>query len=139
MMKTKRKGTTLVEVLVSIAVFSIISIGMLTSFLGMRKTVARQEETLRFSMICRDIAFYGDVYRREWDVSYFGARPLDRNEDGVYVVYYDEDFLPTPTKGRYRLHYYYTEENNLIVSIFHEESGRVIIDELDYGGGRYAS
>lgn len=138
-MKTKRRGTTLVEVLVSIAVFSIISIGMLTSFLGMRKIVARQEEALRFSMICRDIAFYGDVHQREWDVAYFGARPLDNNGDGVYVVYYDEDFVPRPTKGRYRLHYYYTAENNLIVSVMHEESGRMIIDELNYGGGRYAN
>ncbi len=134
----KKKGTTLVEVLVSIAVFSIISVAMFSSLLVMRKTSARQEEYLRFEMICSDIAFYGDVHKKNWDKEYFSL-PSSQNEGQIYYGY---DFAPSETDKIYCLSYSYLDTNGdgyeeLIVSIHHVESGRVIIEDLNYGGGRY--
>ncbi len=136
-MKTK-KGTTLVEVLVAIAVFSIITVAMFSSLLIMRKTVARQEEYLRFEAICTDIAFYGDVHKRAWDKEYFSL-PASQNEGQIY---YGHDFQPSDTEQIYCLSYSYADTNGdgyaeLIVSISHVESGRFIIENLNYGGGRY--
>lgn len=134
----KKKGTTLVEVLVAIAVFAIISVAMFTSLLVMRKTSARQEEYLRFEMICTDIAFYGDVHKRNWDKEYFSLlAPQDQGE-----VYFGYDFYPSETERIYCLSYSYFDTNSdgyeeLIVSIHHVESGRTIIEDLNYGGGRY--
>ncbi len=136
-MKAK-KGITLVEVLVSIAVFSIISLAMFSSLLVMRKTAARQEEYLHFEMICTDIAFYGDVYQRGWDKEYFSL-PASQ-ESGQ--IFYDHDFQLSSTERVYCLSYSYRDTNDdgyteLIVSIRHVESERVIIENLNYGGGRY--
>ena len=136
-MKTK-KGTTLVEVLVAIAVFSIISVAMLSSLLVMRKTAARQEEYLRFEMICTDIAFYGDVHKKDWDKEYFSL-PSSQSEGQIY---YGHDFTPSQTEQIYCLSYSYLDTNadgyeELIISIRHVESGRAIIENLNYGGGRY--
>ncbi|MBR2722101.1 MAG: type II secretion system protein [Clostridia bacterium] len=133
-----KKGTTLVEVLVAIAVFSIISVAMFSSLLVMRKTVARQEEYLRFEMICSDIAFFGDEYGREWDQHYF---PLNSGQDEG-KIYYGYDFHPSTTEQVYCLSYSYADTNDdgfeeLIVSIHHVESGRVIVENLNYGGERY--
>lgn len=136
-MKTK-KGTTLVEVLVAIAVFSIISTAMFSSLLVLRKTAARQEEYVRFEMVCTDIAFYGDEYKRAWDKEYFS---LPASQDAGQV-YYGHDFQPSETEQIYCLSYSYADTNGdsyeeLIVSIRHVESGRFIIENLNYGGGRY--
>ena len=134
----KKQGTTLVEVLVAIAVFSIISVAMFSSLLVMRKTALRQEEYLRFDMICTDIAFYGDEYGREWDKEYFSL-PSSQNEGQIY---FDHSFNPSPDESVYCLSYSYLDTNSdgyqeLIVSIYHVESGRFIIEKLNYGGGRY--
>ena len=126
------------EVLVAIAVFSIISVAMFSSLLVLRKTSARQEEYLRFDMICSDIAFYGDEYGRGWDKEYFSL-PASQNEGEVY---YDHGFALSATDRIYCLSYSYADTNGdgyeeLIVSIRHVESGRFIIKNLNYGGGRY--
>lgn len=134
-MKAK-KGTTLVEVLVAIAVFSIITVAMFSSLLVMRKTAIRQEEYLRFEMVCTDIAFYGDVYQKEWDVHYFGLT----ESQSAGQIYYDHNFEQSSTEQVYCLSYYYVNNNGqseLIVSIRHVQSGRAIIENLNYGGGRY--
>ena len=136
-MKTK-KGTTLVEVLVSIAVFSIISVAMFSSLLVMRKASARQEEYLRFEMICTDIAFYGDVYQRNWDKEYFSLPESQREGE----IYFGHDFAVSETERIYCLSYSYLDTNSdgyeeLVVCIRHVESGRIIIEDLNYGGGRY--
>jgi len=136
-MKTK-KGTTLIEVLVAIAVFAVISVAMFSSLLVMRTTSARQEEYLRFEMICTDIAFYGDVHKRSWDKEYFSL-PAPQDEGKIYFGY---DFTPSTADKIYCLSYSYLDTNSdgheeLILSIYHVESGRTIIENLNYGGGRY--
>jgi len=134
----KQKGATLVEVLVAVTVFAIISIAMFTSFLVMKKMVARQKDYLEFEIICRDIDYYSDKYLKDWDLEYFGDKARkDDNGDGVYEVYYDFDYCLSETEQAYCLEYYYTDQNELIISVYHNETKRIIIDKLNYGGRRY--
>ena len=73
------------------------------------------------------------------DMAYFSL-PDSRDEGEVYLGY---DFTPSETQQIYRLSYSYIDTNGdgyeeLVVSIHHVESGRAIIEDLNYGGGRYA-
>lgn len=87
-MKKAHKGLTLVEIIVAIAVFSIVSIAFFTSYVSMNKVVARQEEYTRFEMICYDINYYWDMYGTDWDKEYFTTKPNNN------VAYFDKDFEP---------------------------------------------
>lgn len=144
-MRNPKKGATLMEVLVAIAVFAIISVAMFSSLTVMTKTAARQEEYLRFEMICTDIALYGDEYALDWDEKYMADRAMERplpDENGTYRIYFNRDFEPSATERIYSLTYFYLDTNGdgyteLILTIRHIESERVIIKSLNYGGGRY--
>lgn len=91
-MKKMQKGLTLVEVLVSIAVFTIISLVMFSSLLAMTKVVALQEDYARIEMACRDMNAYWDMYGEDWDIKYF---QLDTNSDVGYLKYQDGQLVPT--------------------------------------------
>lgn len=113
-MKKTHKGLTLVEVLVSIAVFTIISLVMFSSFLAMRKVVYLQEEYTRLEMACHDINAYWDMYGDEWDKKYFQRENSSKEgylkyQNGVlapfisnnadYVVTYDYYVCDNGQKG----------------------------------------
>ena len=55
-MKKARKGLTLVEVVVSIAIIAVISVALVTAYAGIVKVSARQEEYVRLDMVCNDNA-----------------------------------------------------------------------------------
>lgn len=61
-MSKSKKGVTLIEVIVSIAIFSMISLALFSSIISMKKVVIRQEEYVRFEMICYDISAYCEKY-----------------------------------------------------------------------------
>ena len=135
-MHRKQKGTTLVEVLVSITVFAIISVAMFSSLLAMRKVVARQEEYLRFDMICRDIDFYYDEYGKDWAKEYFKEYfPEGMIEENT--VYYYKNFQPMTDYADdaiYVLQYSYSNETGeLIITVKTKSDQRIIIDSLKYG------
>lgn len=98
-MKKTRKGLTLVEVIVAIAVFTIISLALFSSYLGMRKVVFRQEEYARLEMVCYDINYYWDKYGDEsndqsndqWYKKYFGP---DANKNKGYLKYENGKLVP---------------------------------------------
>ena len=87
-MKKARKGLTLVEVLVSIALFSIILLSFTSINISMLTVTSRQEEYIRLEMVCYDINYYWDVYQGDWDDYYF-----DRQSDGI-KGYLDAHFKP---------------------------------------------
>ena len=95
-MKKARKGLTLVEIIVAIAVFSIVSIAFFTSYVSMNKVVARQEEYTRFEMICYDINYYWDMYDEGWDDAYFLPSGAQETPSGsqIFTAYFDKDFEP---------------------------------------------
>ena len=96
-MKKTYKGLTLVEVLVSIAVFTIISLAMFSSLLAMTKVVALQEDYARIEMVCYDINAYWDMYGNDWDDYYFDrdyshTSTVDRIG---YLTYQSGKLVPT--------------------------------------------
>ena len=66
-----KKGFTLVEVLVSIFIFSLVLVTTLSTYLLSISFEKRQSEYIYFETICLDINKYSDVYKREWNLYYF--------------------------------------------------------------------
>ena len=140
-MKKARKGLTLVEIIVAIAVFSIVSIAFFTSYVSMNKVVARQEEYTRFEMICYDINYYWDMYGNEgetpWDKMYFGSSIQER--DGIYTAYFDKDFEPQSgsSKAVYQITFSYSGTDNKSLTIIKIEKlgsdKKVIIEDVKCG------
>lgn len=136
-MKKTRKGATLVEVIVSIAVFTIISLAMFSSYIGMRQIVYRQEEYTRIEMICYDINYHWDRYGDDWGKEYFKDDIVAEN--GIYTGYLDKDFKPqtSGTNARYSIQYKYEDEdevdNLIIVSIKSIDGERVYIENVKCG------
>lgn len=131
-MNKTRKGITLVEVIVSIAVFTIISLALFTSFLGMRKVVAKQEEYVRLEMVCYDIKYYWEQYGTEnkWDEKYFGDGI--KSDDGIgtgYLKYENGKFIPTNQRTNY--HVTYTMDNKILtISIYNTTNKRMYVENV---------
>lgn len=144
-MKKTRKGLTLVEVIVSIAVFTIISLALFTSFLGMRKVVAKQEEYVRIEMVCYDINYYWDMYgdgsepeEEPWYEKYFGENATYDyiKKEGVgYLQYKDGEFVPsTDNTSHYKIEYEMNDGVLIITSIYNTETDRVYVENVNCGG-----
>ena len=123
-MKNTKKGLTLVEVLVSISVFTIIIFALFTTILAMRKVVSRQEEYVRIKMACGDMQVYYDEYDEYndgWYSIYFGGNI--ENDTG----YLTSDFKPTATysEGCYIVEF----EGNTIKEI-RSPNGKILINNL---------
>lgn len=125
-----KKGFTLVEVLVSIFIFSLVLVTTLSTYLLSISFEKRQSEYIYFETICLDINKYSDVYKREWNLYYFNN---DSNEQ-----YYDINFNYVGTTiNKYKLAFFYTVNNELIINVTDEDNNRFIIKDLNYGGTRY--
>ena len=129
-MKKARKGLTLVEIIVAIAVFSIVSIAFFTSYVSMNKVVARQEEYTRFEMICYDINYYWDMYGQGWHEKYFQSTTVDG------TAYFDKDFNPQSDDdgAQYKITYDNTADTLTIIKI--EKLGsdkKVIVEDVKCG------
>lgn len=125
-----KKGFTLVEVLVSIFIFSLVLVTTLSTYLLSISFEKRQSEYIYFETICLDINKYSDVYKREWNLYYF-------NNDSN-VQYYDINFNYVGTTiNKYKLAFFYTVNNELIINVTDEDNDRFIIKDLNYGGTRY--
>ena len=87
-MKKTQKGVTLIEVIVAIAVFAVISLALFSSVIAMQNVIARQEEYVKLEMVCYDINAYKSKYPSNWSYEYFNG---EVNERG----YLKRDFTPT--------------------------------------------
>ena len=88
-MKKTQKGVTLVEVIVAIAVFSMISLALFSSVIGIKNVTVRQEQYVRLEMVCYDIDAYYKKYNDEWHIHYFEKEMNDG------VGYLTTNFIPT--------------------------------------------
>ena len=113
-MRRTHKGATLVEVLVSITVFAIISVVMVTCLLLMTRTVTRQEEYVRFEMILSDMKFKIDDYIKSGDNS----------------IYFTEEFQQTSDPKAFYTLTYKTVDDYLIVDVVQNQSNRVVIKNV---------
>ena len=127
-MKKSQKGLTLVEVLVSISVFTIIIFSLFSTLLAMRKVVARQEEYVKIEMVCQDINVYWEKYKGSADYQEW------------FKKYFNEDH-PTETNGRYEytiddycIVFRYTSEDylpKLKISIINSEN-KFLVEDLEF-------
>lgn len=126
-----KKGSTLVEVLVSITVFAIIMMALFTSVFAMRRTLAKQEALVRFDMLGCDLAFVGEAGAQ----GYLGAENLSYNEStGLYTAYFDGKYAPSAEgDGVYRAEFSFSE-GEVSLSVYYAESGSVIFQNIVYGG-----
>lgn len=143
-MKNTRKGLTLVEIIVAIAVFSIVSVAFFTSYVSMNKVVARQEEYVRFEMICYDINYYWDMYGKDgetsWDEMYFGPDITDNK--GIYTAFFNKDFEPqsdnNDKKAVYQITYTYSGNQLIIQKIVKiTEKNKVIVENVNCNVSKY--
>ncbi|MGM9632564.1 MAG: type II secretion system protein J [Eubacteriales bacterium] len=133
-MKKTRKGVTLVEVIVSIAVFTIISLALFSSVLSMRKVVLRQEEYARLEMVCYDINAYWDAYGENWYNNY------TKGVSSGKFIYLDSDFKVTDAVNQvYTLKYDYdgkgtseTSDDELII-IFIKKGDYTYAENINCG------
>ena len=136
-MNRTRKGITLVEVIVAIAVFTIISLALFTSFLGMRKVVAKQEEYVRLEMVCYDIKYYWEQYGIGWDEVYFlnkydDAKIIEPNNNNLYTAYlkYEDGKFAPDANGQYRVTYTMKDNELTIKSIYNTANKRVYVEDV---------
>ena len=143
-MKKTQKGLTLVEVLVSIAVFTIISLVMFSSLLAMTKVVALQEDYARIEMACRDMNAYWDMYGdlnksadegTDWYKKYFGS---EATKGKGYLKYQGGQLVPTSDRQNSDFtviyDYYGTDDGLRITSVRSEAKEREYLnDPIDCG------
>ncbi len=142
-MKKTYKGLTLVEVLVSIAVFTIISLAMFSSLLAMTKVVALQEDYARIEMACYDMNAYWDMYGKDWDDYYFDRDPSHTStEDRIgYLTYQSGKLVPTNDPNpEYIVTYDYSGTDNglRITSVRSESKDREYLGGSIDCGSRYS-
>jgi len=132
-----KKGFSLIESLVAVAIFVIAAAAVLSMYMSLETALKRQREYVVFEGICLDIAFYGDRYGKNWDDEYFsGATTYG---DGINTLcYYTSSYSPTAEKGEaeYTLSYFYSNSGALILSV-NRAGGGSVISSLDYGPARY--
>lgn len=133
-----RRGSTLVEVLVALAVFSLSVVTVLGVYLSAARGVAKQREYLFFEGVCLDIDYYYDRFGASaWAEEYFGTE-LAGADESAGEAYYDDDFALCGGPAKYTLTYRYDGESGcLFVSVFNADGGRYVIENLNYGGSKY--
>lgn len=109
-MKKVKKGITLVEVIVAIAVFAVVSFALFSSVISMKQVVVTQEEYVKLEMICYDIDAYYQKYEEKWYIEYF--------EESGYrnIGYLTLEFKPTLNKNEGSYKIMFTENEILSIS-----------------------
>lgn len=121
-MKKSQKGLSLVEVIVAIAIFSMVSLALFTSVIAMRKVVNRQEEYVKLEMVCYDINAYYDISMNDdqdktWYQLYFGEYINSK----PYVAYLTSEFTPTVNLDEAQYKIRFTENSILSISSINDE------------------
>lgn len=129
-----RKADTIVEVVVSIAIFAICMLIAGSTYVYVARVKRAEVEYMRFESMCLDINEYYTRFNQNWDKWYFG---LDDRED-ANSIYFDLDYQVTESENAtYTLSYSYAENTHeLIINVIRND-GHMIISNLNYGGNRY--
>ena len=121
-MKKSQKGLSLVEVIVAIAIFSMVSLALFTSVIAMRKVLNRQEEYVKLEMVCYDINAYYDISMNDdqdktWYQLYFGEYINSK----PYMAYLTSEFTPTVNLDEAQYKISFTENSILSISSINDE------------------
>ncbi len=131
-MKKSQKGLTLVEVIVSIAVFTIISLALFSSFLGMKRVTVRQEEYVRLEMVCYDLKYEWEMYgvkhfNDEKNTKYLGS-------DFNIIQISDSSDSGDLKNAKYLIKYTINENGELIINRISDfDEKKVFIKDLNCG------
>lgn len=134
----KRNGFTLVGVLVSITIFLIAFVGILSCY---RLAVRRQfkiEEYQYIENICLDIDKIYDNEGYNGLIKKYGFKDIE-NSVSKGEIYYDEDYKLCQNNYKYVLSYNYSmvSDTNLIISIKNISASYYVIKDLEYGHSKY--
>ena len=160
----KRKGFTLVEILVSLAVFLTIFAGILTTYSLSVKGANKLEEYIYFEKLCLDIdKIYDNEGYESLKINIFNdtvssSTVTENNTTTITYsneIYYDASYQISSStdNSKYKLEYEYKEitstsidessnENtstttsSLIISIKNYRKDYYIIENLDYGSSK---
>ena len=159
MKNTNKKGELLVETIVAMTIAALMTIAFFGIFKSFSSVGKRQEEYIFFEGVCYDIDKYYDAYGKDmWDEEYFKkdkhemkvdndrSREPGRDPEIVgnfYVEEYMDNYEPLfdeiiPEEGAkyaYILTYYY-KNDELIVNIKNNKTGKYVIQDLHYGKSR---
>ena len=131
-MKNTQKGVTLIEVIVSIAIFATISFTLFSSVIMMKKLVKRQEEYVKLEMVCYDIDAYYHLSKNEktghWYELYFEEIS---GCDNHYMGYLSSDFKPTIHKNAA---YIVEFSSNKILSIYSADKRTIYVENISLSG-----
>ncbi|MDY4788915.1 MAG: type II secretion system protein [Bacilli bacterium] len=143
----KKRGMTLIEVIVASVIFLITFGVVLTTYLLSVKGEERQREYMHFETICYEIDSFSSKYYQKWYESYYESGEYLFNEvDKTLMVYYSSNYEPSSNSdnAKYILTAIYDnfdDDDYTEMKLFVKEvnSERYIIKELVYGdkGGRY--
>lgn len=148
--------------MVAVTVFLIVIGTLIAGYLSAKRVVAKQKEMVWFDAVCQDIAKFGDVYGKSWDVKYFGdgagsyikqetiGGTADENGNITggticYTVYYSASYSPIAyaqaDSARFCITYSYEAnangEEEMILSVQNTVSNYYIVEGLNYGSARY--
>lgn len=130
-MKKTKKGLTLVEVIVAIAVFAVITLALFSTYLGIRKLSFRQEEYVRLEMVCYDINYYWDAYGDKWAAQYTGK---DDANSAKGTISLDSNFKFISGNSTYVIEYEKNEKGELIIKTVKSiATNKVYIENLNCG------
>lgn len=134
----KKKGFTLVEVLVSMTLFLITFLAIVSCInLGVKK-VQRYEEFQYIENICLDIDKVYDSEGYQGLVNYYGFNEISDNTSSG-EIYFDQDYKLVKTEYKYVFSYKYSNSNDvsLLITVTQNQKNYVIINELEYGHSKY--
>jgi prepilin-type N-terminal cleavage/methylation domain-containing protein len=121
-MKKSKKGFTLIEVIVSIAIFATVCTLAFSMLITMRNINMRQKEYVKINMVCYDIDAYYRKYNDEWTIQYFGTNEI------IDEAYLDAEFIPTIDKNKGK--YIIKLDNNDIFSIYSIENNISFVENV---------
>lgn len=127
----KRKGFTLVEVLVSLSIFVITFGAIITSYFLSINNAEKLEEYQYFENICLDI---NTIYDQKGFIEV--KQYLNVSEDNG-EVFYNENYIQVEEQDKYTLSYIYSGEKKLTISIYNNVKSYYVIEELEYGVSPY--
>lgn len=133
-MKKTHKGVTLIEVLVSIAVFAIISLALFSSVIAMKNVIHRQEEYAKIEMVCYDMNAYYHLAEKNnspssWYKLYFGYASEENEKKG----YLSSEFKPTTQENAA---YIVIFDENTIISITSIDKQIIYVENVKLGVNR---
>ena len=123
-MKKSKKGLTLIEVIVAISVFSIISFALLSSIVLMKRVVNRQEEYAKLEMVCNDMKVYYEKIGAEWAKEYFQGK--NNNDIGYLSAQFQ--IVDNECEAKYKIEF----SDNTIVKIYSnvEDKEKVYVENI---------